>query len=77
MASKFNELSGVHCGEAQGALYLFPEITLPKAAVDKAKQESKSPDNFYCLRLLDATGICVVPGSGFGKMPGADGKIFL
>ena len=24
----------------------------------------------YCLELLDATGICVVPGSGFGQKDG-------
>jgi aspartate/methionine/tyrosine aminotransferase len=27
-------------------------------------------DDAYCLDLLEATGICVVPGSGFGQMPG-------
>lgn len=77
MAGKFNELPGISCGEAQGALYLFPEITLPAKALEKAKQERRTPDNYYCLRLLDATGICVVPGSGFGKAPSDDGKIFL
>lgn len=77
MAGKFNELEGISCGEAQGALYLFPEITLPKKAIEKAKEEKRQPDLYYCLRLLDATGICVVPGSGFGKMPSEDGKVFL
>jgi alanine transaminase len=24
----------------------------------------------YCLSLLEDTGICVVPGSGFGQKPG-------
>lgn len=28
------------------------------------------PDMFYCLRLLEETGICVVPGSGFGQKDG-------
>ncbi len=28
------------------------------------------PDAFYAQRLLDATGIVVVPGSGFGQVPG-------
>jgi alanine transaminase len=77
MASKFNELEGISCGEAQGALYLFPEITLPKKALEKAKEEKREPDLYYCLRMLDATGICVVPGSGFGKMASDDGKVFL
>ena len=30
----------------------------------------KSPDAFYALALLDATGICTVPGSGFGQVDG-------
>jgi len=77
MASKFNELEGISCGDAQGALYLFPEITLPKKALEKANEEKRQPDLYYCLRMLDATGICVVPGSGFLKMPSEDGKVFL
>ncbi len=28
------------------------------------------PDMLYCLRLLEETGICVVPGSGFGQKDG-------
>lgn len=28
------------------------------------------PDAFYSLRLLESTGICVVPGSGFGQVEG-------
>jgi alanine transaminase len=27
------------------------------------------PDFFYALQLLEATGICVVPGSGFRQRP--------
>lgn len=51
----------------QGSMYLFPTINLPQKAIDAAKEAGKNPDDFYCLRLLDATGICVVPGSGFGQ----------
>jgi len=77
MREQFNKLPGVQCNEAQGALYLFPEITLPPKALEAAKKEDRLPDLYYCLRLLDATGICVVPGSGFGKMPGDKGECFL
>lgn len=31
---------------------------------------SLAPDMFYCLKLLEETGICVVPGSGFGQRQG-------
>lgn len=51
-------------------MYLFPTITIPPKAVARAQQENRSPDEFYCLRLLDATGICIVPGSGFGQKEG-------
>lgn len=72
MASKFAQLPGVEVDPAQGALYLFPRVTLPKKAHEAAKQKGKKVDEFYCLEMLDATGICVVPGSGFGKMPEPD-----
>lgn len=29
-----------------------------------------APDMFYCMSLLEETGICVVPGSGFGQREG-------
>ncbi len=48
-------------------MYLFPTITLPPKAVEAAKKESRTADEFYASRLLDATGVCVVPGSGFGQ----------
>lgn len=28
-------------------------------------------DEFFCWRLLERTGICVVPGSGFGQRRGS------
>nr|XP_025843298.1 alanine aminotransferase 1 isoform X6 [Vulpes vulpes] len=31
---------------------------------------SLAPDMFFCMRLLEETGICVVPGSGFGQREG-------
>ena len=27
-------------------------------------------DMYYCLEFLRQKGVCVVPGSGFGQMPG-------
>ncbi|KAL1966996.1 hypothetical protein VTN77DRAFT_3740 [Rasamsonia byssochlamydoides] len=66
----FKKMEGVECQEPQGAMYLFPTITLPPKAIEAARAANKKPDEFYCLRLLDATGICVVPGSGFGQKEG-------
>ncbi|TVY35737.1 putative alanine aminotransferase, mitochondrial, partial [Lachnellula occidentalis] len=67
----FKDMEGVECGEPQGSMYLFPTITLSPKAIEAAKKEGRSPDEFYAFRLLDATGICVVAGSGFGQKEGS------
>ncbi|KAJ3117116.1 hypothetical protein HDU96_007905 [Phlyctochytrium bullatum] len=69
-AEVLNELEGVSCNPAQGAMYLFPRIDLPKKAVDAATKLGRAPDDFYCMELLNATGVCVVPGSGFLQKDG-------
>lgn len=66
----FQQMEGVSCQDPQGSMYLFPTITIPKKAQEQAKKEGRQPDEFYCFRLLDATGICVVAGSGFGQREG-------
>jgi alanine transaminase len=67
----FQQMEGVSCQSPAGSMYLFPTISLPEKAVEKAKEEGKGADEYYCLRLLDATGICIVPGSGFGQKEGS------
>jgi alanine transaminase len=54
----------------QGSMYLFPTIHLPPKAIEQAKKEGREPDEFYCFRMLDATGVCVVAGNGFGQKEG-------
>ncbi|OAY53278.1 alanine aminotransferase 1, mitochondrial [Manihot esculenta] len=66
----FNSLEGVTCNKAEGAMYLFPCIRLPQKAIKAAEAAKKAPDAFYCQRLLNATGVVVVPGSGFRQVPG-------
>lgn len=67
LVDALNNLEGVTCQESQGAMYAFPKITLPPGAISAAKKLNETPDNYYCLKLLDSTGIVVVPGSGFGQ----------
>ena len=43
----FNEMAGVQCNPAEGALYLFPRIELPPRALEQAKLEGVEPDAFY------------------------------
>jgi len=51
-------------------MYAFPRITIPPRAVEEAKKREMAPDMFYCSELLENTGVCVVPGSGFGQRDG-------
>ncbi|EEC84627.1 hypothetical protein OsI_31489 [Oryza sativa Indica Group] len=66
----FSGLEGVSCNKFEGAMYLFPRLRLPQAAIKAAQLEGVSPDVFYAHRLLGATGIAVVPGSGFHPVSG-------
>ncbi|OQS06931.1 alanine aminotransferase 2, partial [Thraustotheca clavata] len=70
LVAAFNELEGVTCNDAEGAMYTFPKITIPQKAVEEANKRGVAPDAFYSMALLDATGIVVVPGSGFGQEDG-------
>ncbi|KAJ7050394.1 alanine aminotransferase [Mycena amicta] len=51
-------------------LNALPGIEIPDKAIKAARDAGKEPDAFYALALLDETGICVVPGSGFGQKEG-------
>lgn len=66
----FKQMEGVNCQTPAGSMYLFPTITIPPKAIEQAEKEGRKPDEFYAFRLLDATGICVVAGSGFGQKEG-------
>ena len=60
LAAGLNGIPGINCTRIAGAMYAFPRLTLSAGRTDDS----------YCLELLEATGICVVPGTGFGQMPG-------
>ncbi|CAO2828862.1 unnamed protein product [Amaranthus hypochondriacus] len=70
MTDGFNSCRNVVCNFTEGAMYSFPQICLPPRAIEAAKSAGKHPDVFYCLKLLEATGISTVPGSGFGQKEG-------
>jgi len=73
-----NEVPGMSVDMPQGAMYAFVRFELPadpKVNVDAMSREEHDAyaaerDNAYCLALLEETGICVVPGSGFGQARG-------
>jgi len=78
LADGINRIEGMHLDMPQGAMYAFVRFTLPPergvdtAAMDPAELRAYEArrDTDYCLALLEETGICVVPGSGFGQQPG-------
>jgi alanine transaminase len=52
------------------AFVLFFQLALPKKAIEKAESLGQCADVFYAFQLLENTGICIVPGSGFGQQAG-------
>eukprot|EP00092_Neocalanus_flemingeri_P019799 GFUD01021443.1.p1 GENE.GFUD01021443.1~~GFUD01021443.1.p1 ORF type:complete len:501 (-),score=161.84 GFUD01021443.1:155-1657(-) len=71
VADTLNSIEGISCNTVQGAMYAFPCISLPEKALTAAKEAGQPADVFYASHLLEATGICIIPGSGFGQRPGS------
>ena len=77
LGEEINKIKGMSLKAPYGAMYAFVKIELPPEKGINTKNmtpqeileyESKR-DFHYCLNLLEETGICVVPGSGFGQKP--------
>lgn len=78
LGTELNKIEGMSTEVPMGAMYAYVKFELPhKKGVDpnamseeeRLKYEAER-DSKYCMALLEETGICVVPGSGFGQMPG-------
>ncbi len=68
IGTELNKIPGISVNLPDGAMYAFVRLELPLHLYNK--HDGMVPlDERYCLDLLDATGICVVPGSGFGQLP--------
>merc|ERR1711879_112286 len=70
LSDTLDKIPGMSCQRVKGAMYAFPTVNIPPRAAEEAKARGLAPDAFYCFNLLESTGICVVPGSGFGQQPG-------
>ncbi|MBI3189804.1 MAG: aminotransferase class I/II-fold pyridoxal phosphate-dependent enzyme [Ignavibacteriales bacterium] len=78
LGKKINQIKGMSLDTPQGAMYAFVKFELPDdPSVDLQilSEEERlvyeaNRDSDYCMTLLEETGICVVPGSGFGQLPG-------
>jgi aspartate/methionine/tyrosine aminotransferase len=78
LGSRINKIKGMSVTIPDGAMYAFVKFELPPdshvdlhvmSPEEKREHEAKR-DTEYCLALLEETGICVVPGSGFGQVAG-------
>jgi aspartate/methionine/tyrosine aminotransferase len=78
LGTELNKIEGMSTEVPQGAMYAYVKFELPHkkgfdplemSEEERLKYEAKR-DCDYCMTLLEETGICVVPGSGFGQMPG-------
>ena len=52
-----NAIDGISCVKPEGAFYAFPQVDV-------------KDDNHFIAELIKATGVIVVPGTGFGQKPG-------
>merc|ERR1711966_570875 len=48
-AEAFNKLEGVSCNAAEGAMYLFPSITLSPKAIKEAAAQGMAGDVLYAV----------------------------
>ena len=53
-----NSIEGISCVKPEGAFYAFPRLHM------------NQPDSHFVAELIRETGVVVVPGSGFGQLPG-------
>jgi len=53
-----NAIDGISCVKPEGAFYAFPKLDL-----------KKNTDSHFVAELIRATGVVVVPGTGFGQKP--------
>lgn len=67
IGSELNNIDGLSVNIPEGAMYAFVKIELPAAHINRNAESAI--DEKYCMALLEDTGICVVPGSGFGQFP--------
>ena len=73
-----NSIEGMSVDIPQGAMYAFVKIQIPldrsvnyeKMTPEERLSLDAKRDSDYCMRLLEETGLCIVPGSGFGQLPG-------
>ena len=59
MVDELNGLPGVHCARPGGAFYVFPDVR-------ELEEHAGLSTEQLAARLLEAHGLAVLPGTGFG-----------
>lgn len=65
----FNAVPGIKCNPVQGAMYTFPQITLPQKAIDKAKvcaAPSRRPAAAAAAARIRSKDACLCAGGRSG-----------
>ena len=73
-----NKIKGMSVVIPDGAMYAFvkfelphdPHVEIKTMSMEQQLEYEAKRDTDYCMALLEETGICVVPGSGFGQVFG-------
>ena len=60
-------LAGVSVGLPAGGFYLFPDFT---PLSDRLRARGISTSRALCKKLLEETGVAILPGCEFGRPPG-------
>ena len=60
-------MKNIKSQEVEGAMYAFPSVKFSPKVIEVSQGK---PDLFYCMEVLNNTGIALVPGSGFKQRPG-------
>ena len=70
MERMFNKMENIQCNDVEGAMYAFPRIWFSNKAKEVAAGLGMTPEKFYVIKLLEETGVALVPGCGFGQQDG-------
>jgi aspartate aminotransferase len=60
-----NSIDGIEVVEPEGAFYLFPNISALLGKQVNGEGPMIETDEQFCIRLLEETGVALVPGSAF------------
>jgi aspartate aminotransferase len=68
VVSRLNAIDGISCDPPRGAFYVFADVSALIGRVDPAGKVMRS-DTDIAVHLLEAGGVALIPGTGFGLSP--------